>query len=148
MQLKEGRISIQEMVIREDQRDRKRKFFRELEVVLQIAQAPLSLDMPFDEDENYSFLDAFPDRATETPEESLMKKYTKQQTEWLLSYLSERERNVVSWRFGIGDENPCSFQQIARNLGISKQGARKILIKALTKLKEIKDSFSRCSGII
>ncbi|MDQ7822345.1 MAG: RNA polymerase sigma factor RpoD/SigA [Candidatus Eremiobacteraeota bacterium] len=141
--LKEGTLTLDDLVTREDEREKKRKFFHELEEVLQIAQVPLSLDEPCGEDESCVFVEAIAAKEVETPEETCMKKYMKQELHWLLSYLSERERNVVKWRFGIDDDEPLSFQDIAGRLSITKQGARKILMTTLAKLRRLSESIPR-----
>lgn len=135
--LKEGAISLDEMVERQGERDRRKGFFRELQEVLQVACVPLSLDEPYGENEDFQFYDSLPDKEAESPEETLMKKCGQQEIRWLLGYLSERERYVIYRRFGFGGEEPYSFQEIAAHIGITKQGVRKILIKALTKLKSL-----------
>jgi RNA polymerase primary sigma factor len=137
-QLREGKISLDDMVKRGDEREKQMKFFRELEAVLQISQAPFSLDEPCGDSDDFTFYEAVPDREMESPEETFMKKCRIQEIRWLLSYLSERERTVIAMRFGMDDEEPCSFQQIADLFAITKQGARKILLTALAKLKRLK----------
>jgi RNA polymerase primary sigma factor len=142
-QLREGRISLDELVKRGDEREKQMEFFRELEAVLQISQVPFSLDEPCGDCDDYTFHEALPDREMESPEETLMKKCRVQEIQWLLSYISEKERTVIVMRFGMDDEEPCSFQQIADRFGITKQGARKILLTALAKLKRLKLSMRR-----
>jgi len=52
----------------------------------------------------------------------------------LLSTLTERERQVLAWRFGLdGDE--LSLRQIARRLGVSAERVRQIEERALIKLR-------------
>jgi RNA polymerase sigma factor (sigma-70 family) len=140
VQLREGKISFEDLLKREDDRNKKRGFLKDLEEVLQVSQVTISLDEPCGEFEDCSYYEALPDRDIETPEETLMKKCRIEEAQWLLSYLSERERTVVYKRFGLNDEEPCSFQDIADVLNITKQGARKILLTALAKLKRLKEA--------
>ncbi len=51
-----------------------------------------------------------------------------------LDRLDERERQVVSLRFGLGSEPPQSFRRIGRRLGVSGEGVRQIELRARKKL--------------
>jgi len=53
--------------------------------------------------------------------------------------LFARKRSRKTWR----EFDPMNFEEIARVLGISRQGARKIFIKAMHKLKRIVESNPR-----
>ncbi|MHC9539549.1 MAG: RNA polymerase sigma factor RpoD/SigA [Vulcanimicrobiota bacterium] len=137
-QLKEGKLSLDDLVERAGERDKRMSQLRELEDVIHTSQAPVSLDAPYGELEDCTFYEAIPDRRTESPEDYFLRKYNIEEIRWLLSYLSERERHVVHKRFGLDGDDPWSFQEIGDTLGITKQGARKILVTALAKLKKMK----------
>lgn len=54
----------------------------------------------------------------------------------LLSGLSDRERQVVSAHFGLGEADlPETYEQVARRLGLSKERVRQIEQSALAKLR-------------
>jgi RNA polymerase sigma factor (sigma-70 family) len=54
----------------------------------------------------------------------------------LLSTLDNRERQVVAWRFGFGDDGaPVTLEQIGRRLGISRERVRQIEYSALCHLR-------------
>lgn len=137
-QLREGKLSLDDLVERADERDKRMSQLRDLEEVIHTSQAPVSLDAPYGELEECTFYEAIPDRRTESPEDYFLRKYRIEEIRWLLSYLSDRERHVVHKRFGLDGDDPWSFQEIADTLGITKQGARKILVTALAKLKKMK----------
>ena len=54
----------------------------------------------------------------------------------LLSVLNARQRQVLKLRYGLDGSVPCSFQTIAKEMGISKERARQIDHEALEKLKK------------
>lgn len=141
IKLKEGKISLNDLVARQGEREKKKELFKEIEGILQIAQVPLSLDEPQGENEDYQFYESLPDKGIETPEQLCINKCSHQEIRWLLSYLSERERFIIHMRFGFDGEEPYSFQEIAERIGITKQGVRKILVRALEKLKSLSEYF-------
>jgi RNA polymerase sigma factor (sigma-70 family) len=50
--------------------------------------------------------------------------------------LDERERRVISLRFGLDGEEPLTPKEIGRKIGISRAWARKIEIRAISRLRE------------
>jgi RNA polymerase primary sigma factor len=53
----------------------------------------------------------------------------------MLSNLSQSERNVIAMRFGLGGESTRSLEQCGQVLGISRERARQLELKALKKLR-------------
>ncbi len=50
--------------------------------------------------------------------------------------LSDRERQILIWRYGLGGDSPLPQREVARRLGISRSYVSRIEKKALSKLKE------------
>jgi hypothetical protein len=48
--------------------------------------------------------------------------------------LDDRERMIVSLRFGLGNETPQTLKEIGRRLGVTREWVRKIELKAVSKL--------------
>jgi RNA polymerase primary sigma factor len=60
-----------------------------------------------------------------------------------MSKLTETEREVIIWRFGLDGQEPVSLEQFSEKLGVSKEKVRLTIIKALHKLsasEELKDA--------
>ena len=53
----------------------------------------------------------------------------------VLNTLTERERNVISLRFGISSERPLSLEAIGKRFNVSRERIRQIEVKALRKLR-------------
>jgi DNA-directed RNA polymerase sigma subunit (sigma70/sigma32) len=53
----------------------------------------------------------------------------------LLDRLSARERQVVSRRFGLGGDEPVKLSKVGDQLGITKEWARRLELRALAKLQ-------------
>ena len=51
--------------------------------------------------------------------------------------LSEREWQVVRLRFGFDEEGPCTHEEVARRIGCSHATARRVEIRALSRLRRM-----------
>lgn len=90
------------------------------------------------------FLDVIEDRTTSPDEQLRLQADHAEIVRTLLQELNERERLVVSARFGLdGHPRGQSLQEIADRVGLSKERVRQIAMHAISKLQEI----ARDSGI-
>jgi RNA polymerase sigma factor (sigma-70 family) len=55
----------------------------------------------------------------------------------LLGSLTSRERQILQWRFGLGQEQDQTLQEIGNELGLSRERVRQIEKGALTKLRKL-----------
>jgi RNA polymerase primary sigma factor len=56
-----------------------------------------------------------------------------------LGRLDERERLVLSLRYGLGGEEPLTLKEIGLRLGVTREWVRKLELKAITKLASTKE---------
>jgi RNA polymerase sigma factor (sigma-70 family) len=56
-----------------------------------------------------------------------------------LSDLPERERQVLTWRFGLGDEEALTLREIGERIGLSRERVRQIQTQALAQLRDRPD---------
>lgn len=54
-----------------------------------------------------------------------------------LSHLTDREKEVVMRRFGLGDYDPETLEMVGRAVGVTRERVRQIQITAIEKLKEV-----------
>jgi RNA polymerase primary sigma factor len=52
----------------------------------------------------------------------------------MMSVLDERERHILSLRFGFGDGEPRSVAQVAEEIGLSRERIRQLEHRGLAKL--------------
>jgi RNA polymerase sigma factor (sigma-70 family) len=119
----------------------RKELARELEIdegqverLMRICQKPASLDAPLEHAENGSLGDFLGDPETPDPVEELHQAWIMQSLESLLLSLSPRERDVISWRFGLGGERGLTLQEIADRLELSRERIRQIQVGAIRKL--------------
>lgn len=73
-----------------------------------------------------------------SPEENLIRESMQKDVQYLLSDLTDRERDVIELRYGLEDGKQHSLADIGRILDLSRERVRQIESKALQKLRQPK----------
>ena len=76
------------------------------------------------------------DKGTPLPEEELEKKAELESLEELLSHLCERDRRILTLRFGLKGERPHTLKEIGKKFHLSKERVRQIETEAIQKLSK------------
>lgn len=101
-----------------------------------IIKEPVSLDTPVTED--LSIQDYIPDDSYNSPEEQTHKKALNDGVDDLLNFLDEREKKIITYRFGINGEQTKTLEQLGQLMGFSKERIRQLEDGAIRKLREQK----------
>ncbi len=96
----------------------------------------LSMDAPFNEDDDNSLLDVLPSDEGISPDDSLLDESVKIDIERALSMLHPREAEITRLYFGIGREHPLTLEEIGQRFGLTRERVRQIKEKALRKLRQ------------
>jgi RNA polymerase primary sigma factor len=96
----------------------------------------LSMDAPFNEDDDNSLLDVLPDDEDTSPDDTLLDESVKIDIERALSLLHPREAEITRLYFGIGREHPLTLEEIGQRFGLTRERVRQIKEKALRKLRQ------------
>ena len=99
-----------------------------------IIKEPISLDTPVTED--LSVQDYIQDESYNSPEEQTHKKVLDQSMEHLLKSLDDREKKIITYRFGINGEQPKTLEQLGQLMGFSKERIRQLEDGAIKKLRD------------
>lgn len=102
-----------------------------------IMGQPLSLDRPVHDDDDRSFGDTLSDPETEeaSPADNMTTAALTSQIRRLLHHLSPIEADVLTKRFGLGDDKERTFREIGDQYHLSRERIRQIQNSALDKLK-------------
>jgi len=96
----------------------------------------LSMDAPFNDDDENSLLDVLPHEDSLSPDETLMDESLKIDIERALSMLHPREAEITRLYFGIGREHPLTLEEIGQRFNLTRERVRQIKEKALRKLRQ------------
>ena len=102
-----------------------------------IMGQPMSLDRPVHDDDDRSFGEtmADPDSEDHSPEDDMTTATLTSQVQRLLHHLSPIEADVLTKRFGLGDDEERTFREIGDQYHLSRERIRQIQNSALDKLK-------------
>ncbi len=96
----------------------------------------LSMDAPFNEDDDNSLLDVLPSNETIAPDDPLLDESVKIDIEYALGMLEAREAEITRLYFGIGREHPLTLEEIGQRFELTRERVRQIKEKALRKLRQ------------
>ena len=99
------------------------------------ASNHLSLDAPFNQDEENSLLDMLESDDEPSPETKLIKESMMSEIERILSSLTAREAQVVRLYFGIDCEHPLTLEEIGESFNLTRERVRQIKEKAIQRLR-------------
>ncbi len=102
---------------------------------LSISLAPISLELPQDEDDNRTLGDVIPDMDTISPEESTIENLKQEQVREVLEALPMREAQVLMLRYGFQDGKSHTLQEVGNKMGITRERVRQIESQAINRLR-------------
>ncbi len=104
-----------------------------------IALNPLSLDAPMgNEDEDFTLADTISDKQNANPEAAVCNKLMAYQLQKdMASYLTPKEQQVLSRRFGFDDGAGQTLEEVGQGLGLTRERIRQIETTALLKLRRV-----------
>ncbi|MCH8275083.1 MAG: sigma-70 family RNA polymerase sigma factor [Armatimonadetes bacterium] len=104
--------------------------------LLRVAAGPLSLESPVGvEGDGANIGDFVEADDRDGPSENATRAMLRQRLAGLLSTLHERERDVISLRFGLVDGHPRTLEEIGDALDVTRERIRQIEQRALRKLR-------------
>jgi RNA polymerase primary sigma factor len=104
--------------------------------VLQSADEPVSLERPVGDEESSQLGDFIEDEEALEPMDSAAREMLREQVQSALAGLSEREREVLTLRFGLGDDpKDQTLEEVSRHFNVTRERIRQIEAKALRKLR-------------
>ena len=103
--------------------------------ILKISQEPVSLETPIGEEEDSHLGDFIPDDNMPVPADAAAFTLLKEQLVEVLDTLTEREKKVLTLRFGLEDGRARTLEEVGKEFNVTRERIRQIEAKALRKLR-------------
>jgi RNA polymerase primary sigma factor len=107
----------------------------EVRETLSIASSYLSLDDPFEDDDDNTLMDCIADESSARPDEITFGHTLEQDLRAALRNLDTREEKILRLYFGIDGAAPFTLEQIGAQMGLTRERIRQIKERALAKLR-------------
>jgi len=108
----------------------------EVSATLGIAARHVSMDTPLSEGEDNTLVDVLENPNAEHANTNIEHKESlKQEIERSMKMLTERQKEVICFFFGIGVDHPMSLEDIGEKFNLTRERVRQIKDKAITKLR-------------
>lgn len=101
-----------------------------------LAAREVSTDVPLLEDGTITLGDSLASGETMSPDHPLRQRDRQITLQAMMGELTERERDILSRRYGLGVSEPETLQTLSDQLGISRERVRQIEKTALKKLQQ------------
>ncbi|AYZ65395.1 RNA polymerase sigma factor RpoS [Burkholderia multivorans] len=111
------------------------KTAEEVTDILALNEHTASLDAPLDLDPASSLLDLLPDDQSQSPDAEVQHRELETLTRAWLSRLSDKHRHVIERRFGLNHIEPATLEELADEMGLTRERVRQIQQEALVRLK-------------
>jgi RNA polymerase primary sigma factor len=113
----------------------------EIAATLGVAARHVSMDQPLSDSEDGTLIDVLINHNAEKTDDALaFKASLKTEIDRSLSTLTERQKDVIRFFFGIGVDHALSLEDIGEHFNLTRERVRQIKDKAITKLR----TASRC----
>jgi RNA polymerase primary sigma factor len=103
--------------------------------ISKLAQKPTSLETPVNDPDEVELLDLLADVNSISPIDQVDQDLQWEEMDKLLSNLRDREREVITLRFGLQDDVPRTLEEIGVIFGLTRERVRQIEGEAIAKLR-------------
>jgi RNA polymerase primary sigma factor len=113
------------------------KSVNKIDQVLQFSMREVSLDEKIGKDRDKPISDYLVDPASSSPEDDMIHRESSSLVGEAMSHLTEQERIVVAYRFGLAGGPPLTLKEIGEKMGISRERVRQIECQAKSRLRKL-----------
>ena len=108
----------------------------QLQHLQQVRRQSLSLNHRVGKGEDTELMDLLEDGDTQSPESQMTEAMLRQEIwEVLENVLTQREKDIISLRYGLTTSKPCTLEEVGGIFNLSRERVRQIQSKAMRKLR-------------
>ncbi len=104
--------------------------------IMDLQRDVSSIDVPVS-DGDKSLVELMPDDDNHDPENLLLSQDLSTKLDKLLNYLTERQREVISRRFGLRGYERETLEEVGKNIHLTRERVRQIQFEAMRKLRDM-----------
>ncbi len=109
----------------------------EIKRIMAMNERVASVDTPMSKGENRSLLDTVVDGQDLGPLQLLQQRDLQQRLDLWLSQLTEKQRVVVTRRFGLDGQERATLEELGAEIGLTRERIRQIQLTALRRMRRI-----------
>ena len=113
---------------------------QEVRDVWRVSQTPISLEKPVGEGEETELVDLVKDENQMEPFDEASLNMRSEGVRKVLDGLTERERQVIEMRYGLGGFDPRTLEQCGEAFGVTRERVRQIETSTLRKIKGLPEA--------
>jgi RNA polymerase nonessential primary-like sigma factor len=114
-----------------------RKPVRTVEKMLKLNERVASVDSPLKKDADKSLLDSITDEDKPSLTDALQNENISSNISGWLNQLNDKQREVISRRYGLRGYENATLEEVANEMGVTRERVRQIQMEALKRLREI-----------
>jgi RNA polymerase primary sigma factor len=104
-------------------------------LLLDAQKTPYSLDMKVGENQRTELGEMLRDHSVRSPEDTALESDLSNEVQRAMAPLTDREREVLRLRYGLGTDREYTLEEIGRHLSVTRERIRQIESRALAKLR-------------
>ena len=105
--------------------------------IMQLNERVASLDAPLDIDPSLSLGEGIADDGAALPEDALQLEEIGHHVHEWIKQLNDKQRWVIERRFGLNNQEPCTLEDLALELHVTRERVRQIQMEALRVLRQL-----------
>jgi RNA polymerase primary sigma factor len=109
---------------------------KKVEELMRVAQRPLSLELPADDDEEHELGDYTADTVVPTPVDKVTEVIMQEHLKSVLETLPPREVRILQLRYGLTDGKSHTLGEVGKKMGVTRERVRQIEAQALRRLRQ------------
>jgi RNA polymerase primary sigma factor len=114
----------------------------EVRELMRFSQQPVSLEKSVGDQEDSELIDLVEDKTAEPPDEAAAESIQRAAVWRALSMLSDRDRRVIEMRYGLDGNKPATLDEVATELGLTRERVRQIEHSSLKQLKRLPETMA------
>ena len=105
--------------------------------MLKLNESVSSVDVPSSKDSDLNLLDTLSEAETQAPEQILQDNFIQKHLSYWVYQLGEKQRDVICRRYGLCGYEAETLEEVANQIGVTRERVRQIQLDGLKKLKQI-----------